>query len=321
LNKKLLSLLLVILSLFVINCNISANEQEIKVCFNGIKLEFDVQPQIVDSKTMVPLRKIFETLGANVEWFEESQEIKATKGDLILKLQINNIIMTKNDQELILDVPPLIINGRTLVPVRAVAEAFDADVEWDEEDRKVDINLITPALLADKEQKDDKSYTILSAPGFPILLTANNNSWRIMIPPPYETVMSSDGNSIFLNPENKPDMLYVQIRDLGDYNYSDLEDIVKNQIKERLGFPFPEMIFTLEKDISKETINNLEYYTATIKSTMSKAKDQVSYDTIYFTIFDNQLFEFCNTTIEKDNLEPFFEVLNSFNPKAPNVEQ
>jgi Copper amine oxidase N-terminal domain. len=85
------------------------------------------------------MRKIFESLGAAVDWNETTQTITATKDDTKIVMQISKNDMQVNDKTITLDVPPQIIDDRTLVPVRAVAESFDADVSWDNEKQVVSI--------------------------------------------------------------------------------------------------------------------------------------------------------------------------------------
>ncbi len=113
------------LSLFVLN-----DLGGVKVKLNTKYLTFDQSPTIINGRTMVPLRKIFEEIGATVVWNEADQSIVANKDNTTIKMQINNKIMTINEKQVELDVTPQIIGGRTLVPVRAISEAFDIVVDW-----------------------------------------------------------------------------------------------------------------------------------------------------------------------------------------------
>ena len=111
----------------------------IKVVLNGIELSFDAPPRLIDDRTMVPMRKIFEALGATVEWYEDAQVAQAIKNDTVIQIKIDSTLMIINQQPIWLDVPPQIIDGRTLVPVRAVAEGLDAVVKWDASSQTVTI--------------------------------------------------------------------------------------------------------------------------------------------------------------------------------------
>ncbi len=103
----------------------------ISVTLNGRSLVFDQPPIIVDNRTLVPLRVIFESMGASVDWDQETETVTSRLGDTSISLKLGSSAMYKNGEEIHLDVPAQIVNQRTLVPVRAISEAFGADVEWD----------------------------------------------------------------------------------------------------------------------------------------------------------------------------------------------
>ena len=105
---------------------------EVSVVVNGTKLSFDQPPVIENGRTLVPLRAIFEALGATVGWNEDTQTVTAVRGDTTVTLQIGSIVMTKNNEDIFLDVPAKLVGERTMVPARAVAESFGAVVGWDE---------------------------------------------------------------------------------------------------------------------------------------------------------------------------------------------
>jgi len=131
--KKLLILLsaLIILNLLVIQSIYAQQKNDIKVTIDGEEIVFDVPPTIVNGRTLIPVRAIFETLGAKVEWDNETFTVTGTKGDISINLQINNTNALVNDKIIKLDVPATVINGRTLVPARFVADSFGAEVDWD----------------------------------------------------------------------------------------------------------------------------------------------------------------------------------------------
>lgn len=119
------------------------NTSGITLYLNGEKLSFDVQPQIINGRTMVPMRKIFESLGTVVGWNNNTQKaISVKKGDVV-SVSIGGQYLTVNGEQKLLDSPPVIISGRTLVPVRAIAESFNCDVEWYDygSSQVVDINM------------------------------------------------------------------------------------------------------------------------------------------------------------------------------------
>lgn len=118
----------------ILSCSaVSAADNEVKVYLDGTQLQFEQPPVIQDGRTLVPMRAIFEALGADVDWQGETQYIGATsssKGQMI-EMHINNNIITHNGVDITLDVAPQLINGYTMIPLRVVSECMDANVEWD----------------------------------------------------------------------------------------------------------------------------------------------------------------------------------------------
>lgn len=138
-KKRTLTLVILALLLIVVCPRPAWAESEIKVTIDNYQLAFDVPPNIVEGRTLVPLRLIFEGLGANVEWDSSTKTITGTRGDISINLQIDNTQAEKNGEPIILDVPATIIDGRTLVPARFIAESLGADVNWLEASRTVEI--------------------------------------------------------------------------------------------------------------------------------------------------------------------------------------
>lgn len=140
--KKILALILVFS--FVMSFAAFA-ENEITITVNSAPLVLDVAPDIVEGRTMVPMRAVFEALGANVTWQAENQLIIATSGSYIISLVIGAKVMlcmdvaTATETSISLDVAPYINNGRTLVPLRAVSEVLGATVDWNGETRAITI--------------------------------------------------------------------------------------------------------------------------------------------------------------------------------------
>lgn len=113
--------------------SVMADAPEVSVRLNGGLLNFDVPPQIINERTMVPLRAIFEALGATVDWDQATETVTSVRDDVTIKMTIGKNIIYINDKATELDVAPLIIDERTLVPVRAIAEGFGASVDWDQD--------------------------------------------------------------------------------------------------------------------------------------------------------------------------------------------
>ena len=96
-------------------------------------------PLIEDDRTLVPLRCIFEALESDVQWDEEAQTVTATKDGIIINFSIDKREMYVNGNIVLMDVPARLINNRTFVPLRAVSEAFGANVEWNEDNQLITI--------------------------------------------------------------------------------------------------------------------------------------------------------------------------------------
>jgi hypothetical protein len=108
---------------------------------NGIQKEIDAPPFIKDGRTLVPIRFIAEAFGADVQWDSSTKSVRIYLNSKNIKiiLQINNKISYVNENKVILDVPPLIKDGRTFVPIRFIAESFGAEVKWDGNLKKITI--------------------------------------------------------------------------------------------------------------------------------------------------------------------------------------
>ena len=103
---------------------------EIKVFFNGKALVFDVPPQNMSGRILVPLRAIFEEMGAVIAYDGASQTVIATTADTVVVLTIGDTSPTVNGLVVPLDQAGIIVDGRSLAPLRFVAEAFGGSVEW-----------------------------------------------------------------------------------------------------------------------------------------------------------------------------------------------
>lgn len=104
----------------------------ITVYVDGTEIVFDQAPVIQNDRTLVPMRKIFEAMDASVIWEETAQTITSQRGDDVVLMIIGQNQVYKNGEVVYtMDVPAQIMGDRTMVPLRAVAEAFDAEVAWD----------------------------------------------------------------------------------------------------------------------------------------------------------------------------------------------
>jgi hypothetical protein len=112
---------------------------DIQVFIDGLPVDFDVKPVIKNDRTLVPFRAVAEMLNVKVSWDGARQTVNASDGEISVMLQIGNKTAYRNGTPVVLDVPPVIINDRTLIPLRFFSEAFDCRVEWDGVTRYVQI--------------------------------------------------------------------------------------------------------------------------------------------------------------------------------------
>jgi peptide/nickel transport system substrate-binding protein len=139
-TKLLLSVtILALVTAMFVGLPLSQAAPPIRVVVNGVPLVVDVVPVIRQGRTMVPMRPIFEALGAQVHWDEATSSIRAYRREDAIVLELGNTTAWVNGPEHKMDVAPIAMAGRTMVPVRFVSEALGAQVEWVEATRAVNI--------------------------------------------------------------------------------------------------------------------------------------------------------------------------------------
>ena len=113
------------------------NAKPITIYLNGTELYFDSEPIIKNQKTMVPVRKIFEALGSNIEWNGSKNTVTASGNGRNLILTIGSDTASVNGSEIQLEAAPFIQGGITFVPLRLISENLGAEVRWDKDLRRV----------------------------------------------------------------------------------------------------------------------------------------------------------------------------------------
>lgn len=112
---------------------------EYKILLNGKYLTFDQPPINRNGRILVPMRAIFEALGADVAWDNNLRRATGTMEGRQVRLTIGNNTAYVNGEPVLLDVPAVIEGGRTLVPVRFISESLNAEVGWDGNTKTVTI--------------------------------------------------------------------------------------------------------------------------------------------------------------------------------------
>jgi len=124
----------------------------IDVSVNGEKIDFAGQPPVLaDGRTMVPVRAVFEHIGFDVDWHQETQSVILARTSQILIMRVGEPWFFLNGNACELDVPAQIIGGRTMLPIRAIMESVGYYVGWDRE---------TSTVLILSEQPEFSQITI-----------------------------------------------------------------------------------------------------------------------------------------------------------------
>ncbi|MCI8284805.1 MAG: copper amine oxidase N-terminal domain-containing protein [Firmicutes bacterium] len=154
--KRKISILLVItLIISLIPLQVFANK-DITVTLNGQNVNFDINPQMINNRVMVSMRHIFESFGMNVSY--SGGKIYASDDNNRIQMEVGLKWIYKNTSNIEMDVPPRIVNNRTLVPVRAISECLGADVKWDNNSRTVIITTDKNITINNTTKEDCKYY-------------------------------------------------------------------------------------------------------------------------------------------------------------------
>lgn len=148
--KKIVSLVLASVMLLSSASLVMAADFELKMQIDnpmmtvgGVEKEIDpglgTTPLIRDSRTILPVRAVVEEMGGKVGWEASTRTVTLTLDETVLKLSIDSKTAYVNDEEHALDSAPVIINSRTMLPIRFVAEKFGYSVGWDAPTRTVSI--------------------------------------------------------------------------------------------------------------------------------------------------------------------------------------
>lgn len=139
--KKIISAVLCLAMIVSTFCFTAFADDSIKIVINGEKKTFDQMPVLINDRTLVPMRGIFESLGATVSWNDATQTATGVLGDKTVSLSIGDKNAKVNGQTVVLDVPAQLISDRTMVPVRFISESLGASVDWEDTTQTVIIKM------------------------------------------------------------------------------------------------------------------------------------------------------------------------------------
>ena len=134
--KKIISLLLMVCLMLSVSVTTFASDT-IYVTLDGSYIEFDVKPQIINGRTMVPIRAIFEKMGATVEWYDDMEYAGISIGEHRILFKPYETFMRLDGKTKPLSSPGIVYNDRVMIPVRDVVEAVGGKITWDEHSKIV----------------------------------------------------------------------------------------------------------------------------------------------------------------------------------------
>ncbi|WP_096199821.1 copper amine oxidase N-terminal domain-containing protein [Bacillus sp. FJAT-45350] len=118
---------------------VHASETNVNIIVNNTAVEFSSVPIIQNGTTLVPMRAIFEAMGATVEWDQQQQRVTSQRDGNIIELHIKSNTAYVNGESHTLVTSPQLFNGRTLVPIRFIGESFGDTVHWDNATKTVSV--------------------------------------------------------------------------------------------------------------------------------------------------------------------------------------
>ena len=168
--KKIVAVVLVLVMLFGIGVCPCAASDDITLVINGKTVDSDVNPMIINGRTMVPVRILFDTFGADVLWNENLRQVIISTAASVIVFTIGSKTAYIDGVGRTVDVPPTIVEGRTLVPIRFISDVLRYDVVWNGSTRTVYVTgkKYAPATddgessLPNDESEDEPPLTTLS---------------------------------------------------------------------------------------------------------------------------------------------------------------
>lgn len=172
----LLSLLLIlntIISVFAAGTAIKLQIDSNTVNIGNTNISIDATPVIIDGRTLIPVRGMSEAMGGAVDWNDDTKTVTITLGSNKIEMTVDSKTAYFNNKAQTLDVAPTILNGRTMLPARFIAESFGFDVAWDSDTKTISIipkqeaitqvtttEASTETTTVEKSESDNKSLVV-----------------------------------------------------------------------------------------------------------------------------------------------------------------
>ena len=159
--KKILMMSVLALSMsynMAMGAQLESGDSTVGLIINEEWASADQPPVIVNDRTLAPVRAVSEKLGFKVDWEAETGKVTVSKDNTNIVMHIGSTTITKNGETVETDVAPAILNERTIIPVRAVAELLDCTVEWNGDARTVFVNSPGAYAYYNSLSYDEKTY-------------------------------------------------------------------------------------------------------------------------------------------------------------------
>lgn len=170
-------------------------------------------PVVKNGRTLVPVRAIVEEMGGTVDWDAANNTAVLSYSGKTIKLVINSNIAYLNDIAETLDVAPVVMNGRTMLPIRFIAESFEFDVDWREATQQI---VITEKGANDDNKNASVNYDLLSCIG----------KTKEEITKQYGNIVNSEywmGGKYYIYDNLKSQIFYE--KSVGSYDYEKHDDV------------------------------------------------------------------------------------------------
>lgn len=142
-KRKIALALATVMTMSAMSLSAFAEDSNVNLQLNGTAIVSDQPAVIVNGRTMVPVRVVAEALDCEVKWDADTKTVVFAQGDMEASLAIGATVLNISDGDVTvpieIDSPAVIMNGRTMVPIRFLSDTFDCDVNWDAATKTVNI--------------------------------------------------------------------------------------------------------------------------------------------------------------------------------------
>ncbi len=192
----------------------------IRVMINDRFLSLPQAPVVIEGRTLLPFRAIYEFLGADVFWNDKTRSVTAKRGQIQVELQVDNRMAIVNNEKVMIDVAARIQNNRLMVPIRFFAQTLGAQVDWDENEKIISISLETVSgITLDNREvvMDVGDLETLRADVFPAGAVNKNVNW-LSTNPSVARITRAGGMEAAITGVNPGQTIIIATTEEGDFS-------------------------------------------------------------------------------------------------------